>query len=110
MELYEDTPVAVTFVVLLPVMTSCAGFDWFENSECKQAHLVLKPGKHLYMDGKQHIGNVRANTKQAVTFPSACFILQNELGRGQVVVDERKKRILRESFSIRARMSGVCVV
>lgn len=105
-----EWPVPVTFVVVIPVWENCAGYDWFQSSASTQVHLVLLPGKHMYMDGKQHVANVRANTKHAVRFSSACFILQNEQGKTQVVLDEGKKHRLRKSFSVRERGSAMCTV
>lgn len=98
-------PVAVTFAIVLPVWEDCAGYTWFANSPFTKVHLVLLPGQHMYRDGRQHIGSVKAGTRHAVNFSSACFILQNELGMQQMPVDEGKRRRLRESFAIRERAS-----
>ena len=98
--------VAVTFAIVLPVWEDCAGYSWFASSPFTQVHLVLLPGRHVYMDGKQHTGSAKAGSRHAVNFSSACFILQNEQGKKQVSVDEGKRRRLLESFSIRERVNG----
>lgn len=93
--------VPVTFAIVLPVWDDCAGYSWLASSRFTQVHLVLLPGQHMYMDSRQHVERVKADKRHVAKFSSACFILQNELGRQQMPVDEGKKRRLRESFAIR---------